>query len=256
MSKRKVYAFNLALAPEEEIATINKWVHAQNQTTRSVFILLSYFIDRFGMKDVFSDDVHPALFQRSTTDVLFNKMIGHRECTDFSDMKTKTGISVTFTSLPDYEASKINQWIDTQHNTVSSFRMAIKYFVSHFGYIDISSFLVQKYLYLGLHYDLLVSKQILRIDDVEALYTVEGDIDPSSAAVTTASPKRSTPGEQITQEALDSNDHTSTPLEVKTQEKPDRASKNVESSDQATSNKAEKSKDPESDTPPIDHAAF
>lgn len=202
MSKRKVIVFSLARASEEEILTINKWTHSQYQTSRSVFIILSYFIDRFGMKDVFSDDIHSALFQYSTTDALFNKMIGQQECTDFTDMKVTNTISISLTSLPETESDKINMWLDEQKNSVSSFRMVVKFFVSHFGYIDVSKFTIQKYLYLGLHYDLLVSKQLLSINDVEKYYTAEGEINaattqtmipPNSSKNTSVADSQTTP---------------------------------------------------------------
>ncbi|MDI3236181.1 hypothetical protein QK289_14295 [Exiguobacterium antarcticum] len=214
MSKRKVTVFSLVTAPEEEVITINKWIHAQNQTSRSVFIMLSYFIDRFGMKDVFSEDVHPALFQHSTTDALFNKMIGQQECSDFSDMKVKTSISISFTSLSEEDSDKFNHWLDQQHNSVSSFRMVIKFFISHFGYIDISKFTVQKYLYLGLHYDLLVSRQLLSINDVEAFYMVEGEINSQltkqQSSITNNVPTQ-TPPEVVEKAAEQPSVHSESP---------------------------------------------
>lgn len=214
MSKRKVIVFSLARATQEEILTINKWTHSQYQTSRSVFIILSYFIDRFGMKDVFSDDIHSALFQYSTTDALFNKMIGQQECTDFTDMKVKDTISISLTSLPETESNKINMWLDQQKNSVSSFRMVVKFFVSHFGYIDVSKFTIQKYLYLGLHYDLLVSKQLLSVNDVEKFYTAEGEIDAATTQ-TIISPNNkaniSPSGSHDTSVKIESSASTSTP---------------------------------------------
>lgn len=214
MSKRKVIVFSLARASQEEILTINKWTHSQYQTSRSVFIILSYFIDRFGMKDVFSDDIHSALFQYSTTDALFNKMIGQQECTDFTDMKVKDTISISLTSLPETESNKINMWLDQQKNSVSSFRMVVKFFVSHFGYIDVSKFTIQKYLYLGLHYDLLVSKQLLSVNDVEKFYTAEGEIDAATTQ-TIISPNNKTntspSGSHDTPVKIESSPSPSTP---------------------------------------------